>query len=94
MLSDDDILRSLIYQVSKAVPAGKTEQDVTTIITRPMWDAWCRAAGIPVGSEPGTWKGAVNTVRVYGSHTIVVDGSMMFSVSFQRRLQPAEFSQG
>lgn len=78
---DDKILVNLIIQVASAVPEKGTELDVTTIITRPMWRAWCRAIRVPEDSEPTDWIGQ-NTIRVYGSKTIVVESDIMAAVSF------------
>lgn len=81
MITDDEILRHLVHQVSRATPKGKTEAAVTTIITRPMWNAFCRAINIPEDSEPTGWIGPMS-VRVYGSNTIVVDMPEMAAISF------------
>lgn len=82
MTTDDDILRALIRQVAKAMPPGQSETAVTTVVTRPMWQAWCRATGIPEDSEPTEWIGAHNTHRIYGSRTIIVESGHMAAVSF------------
>ena len=81
MIADDDILRQLIHQVAKAVPKGENETAVTTVVTRPLWNAWCRAAGIPENSEPTGWDGC-HANRIYGSKTIVVESDAMAAVSF------------
>jgi len=81
-VSDREILCRLIEQVAKAVPEGKAETSVRTIVSRPMWDAWCKATGIPIGSNPTEWKGPVATYRIYGSQTEVVESDTMFAVSF------------
>ena len=81
MTTDDEILRQLIHQVSKAKPKGGNETAVTTYVTRPMWKAWCRAAGIPEDSEPTEWNGC-HTCRVYGSKTIIIESEQMAAISF------------
>lgn len=81
-ITDEQIVRALIVQVASAVPPGGNERDVTTVISRPMWNAFCRATGIPEDSEPTRWVGANETRRVYGSATVVVENGEMISVSF------------
>lgn len=83
--TDSQIAFALIHQVTKAVPAtcGANEQSVRTIITRPMWKAWCRFTVSPENSEPTAWLGK-KTLRVYGSETIVVESDVMQSVSFAK----------
>ncbi len=83
---DDAILRELVGQVSKAVPAGQSERAVTTVISRPMWEAWCRATGIPKGAKPSEWRG-IDSYRVYGSKTVVIESSEMVAVSFAGRYE-------
>lgn len=80
-MSDAEIMCMLIGQVSKAVPAGGTERDVTTIISQPMWQAWCRAVGKPEDSQPTEWGTGPDHNRVYGSRTLVVDNPKMLAVS-------------
>ena len=79
---DHELMSALIGQVRKAVPAGKSEEAVTTLITRPMWRAFCRALDMPEDSVPTEWLGMHGTIRVYGSRTIVTESDMMASVSF------------
>lgn len=79
---DEEVMCALIHQVTKAA-AGGNERDVRTIITRGMWDAFCRAADIPEGSEPTEWKGIHSTYRVYGSETVVIESSEMKSFSYK-----------
>lgn len=81
-MTDREIMCALIGQVAHAA-AGKSETSVTTIITRPMWNAFLRATGSPENSDPTAWKWPKETHRVYGSETIVVDSEEMASVSFQ-----------
>ncbi len=75
-VSDDTIMCELIQQVTKAVPAGKSELAVTTVITLPMWQAWCRAVELP------TWALPHHGWGVYGSFTIVLDCEELFSYSY------------
>jgi len=82
MSKNGDIVRHLVQQVTRAVPKGGSERDVTTIITKSMWDDWCKATGIPCGTKPGGWNGIVDTNRVYGSETIVVKSPLYAAVSF------------
>lgn len=77
---DNDIMRSLIHQVSKAVPVGGTEQDVVTFISAPMWKAFCRSTNMPEDSVPSIWKGK-DTNRVYGSLTVVIPSKDSWSYS-------------
>lgn len=81
-MSDDEVMCALIGQVAQAA-RGSVECDVTTIITRPMWNAFCRATKMPENSEPTAWLGIHKTRRVYGSETIVVDRPEMASISFK-----------
>lgn len=81
MNADDRIMHALIGQVARAVPKGGTERDVTTIISIPMWRAWCRAVGMPEDSQPTEWGIGVESNRVYGSRTIVVENDKMIAVS-------------
>lgn len=80
-VSDEEIFCALVEQVSKAVPKGGSEQDVRTIITRPMWNSFCRAVEIPENSIPTDHIG-IKSIRVYGSETIVVESEKMAACSF------------
>lgn len=84
-IPDREILIHLIGQVAKAVPKSKSERNVRTYVTRPMWRAWCRGLGISEDSEPTGWNGS-NTTRIYGSETIIVESDKMASVSFNTSL--------
>lgn len=54
---DKDVMLALIGQVAAASLLGSgSERDVTTWITRSMWNAWCRAVDIPENSEPSEWR--------------------------------------
>jgi hypothetical protein len=79
--TDFQIMKALMDQVRKAVPLGGSERDVTTIISRPMWQAWCRAVDMPENSEPTEWLGIHKTMRVYGSRTIVVENPKWLACS-------------
>ena len=81
MKNDNEIMRALINQVMKAAH-GKPETEVVTFITKPMWRAFCRATGLPRNSSPTEWQGIKKTIRVFGSHTIIVPGKKLASVSF------------
>lgn len=81
-MTDREIMCALIGQVSLAAHGG-VETSVRTIITRPMWNAFCRAVGNPEDSEPTEWLGIKDTLRVYGSETIVIDHPEMASISFR-----------
>ncbi len=80
-MTDDEIMRALIAQVSKAAQ-GKSELEVTTFITKPLWNAFLRAVGEKPNTKPTKWNG-LETVRVFGSATIVVPGKKMWSASFR-----------
>lgn len=80
--SDEEITIALVNGVQMAAN-GDTEQSVTTILTRPMWNAFLRYIRKPEDSEPTDWLGMVATNRVYGSRTIVVEGDEMKAVSFK-----------
>jgi hypothetical protein len=83
---DFQVMVALVHQVSKAVPKGGNERDVTTIITRPMWQAFCRATNEPEDSEPTDWLSLAST-RVFGSQTIVVESPAWRAVSLVMRPQ-------
>lgn len=83
MFLDPNIVPPLISQVTKAVPARGSERDVITLITRLFWRAWCAAVGLPENCEPGEWEG-INSRRVYGSETVIVEGEDMRAMSFAR----------
>lgn len=78
---DRFVMMALIAQVSKARPAQGSERDVRTLISRPMWNAFCRATKLPEDSEPSEWLGT-ESHRVFGSETVVFESDEMISVSF------------
>ena len=88
---DEEIMTSLIDQVLFAMSAAAdfkpmaNERDVVTWITRPMWEAFCRAAHIPAHSMPTEWKGPQKTARVFGSETRLVESAEWWSFSAPRR---------
>lgn len=89
MITDQDIMLALIGQVADAHANLKknicgpcTEADIQTIISRPMWNAFCRATKMPENSKPTPWLGIHKTRRVYGSATHVVESEHMFSFSY------------
>jgi hypothetical protein len=83
------IMATLIGQVLAALREGQrnhpggpsSERNVRTVITRPMWNAFCRASGIPENTEPTEWIGCHKTRRVFGSETIVVESDEWWSAS-------------
>lgn len=86
---DKLIMCNLIGQVLIALRSGQrdfpekpsSEMNVRTVITRPMWNAFCRASGIQENSEPTAWLGIHKTRRVFGSETIVVESDEWWSAS-------------
>lgn len=78
--TDFQVMAALVSQVARAVPKGGNERDVTTIITRPMMQAFCRATNEPEDSEPTDWL-SLATLRVYGSQTVIVESPAWRSVS-------------
>lgn len=80
-IKDSDILRALVNQVSKAANGGN-ETEVVTYITKPMWKRFLKACGLSVLLEPSEWNGE-KTIRVFGSHTIIIDSKELKSVSFK-----------
>lgn len=86
---DKLIMGTLIGQVLIALKAGQrdfpgkpsSEMNVRTVITRPMWNAFCRASGMPENSTPTVWLGPHKTRRVFGSETIVVESDEWWSAS-------------
>lgn len=84
MTQDEAIMCALVKQVAKAAN-NNSETCVTTFITCPMWNAHLRAVGIPENSEPTKWLGLYDTIRVYGSETIVVESDKIASMSFRKK---------
>jgi hypothetical protein len=80
--SDQTIMLELISQVQRAAK-GASEVHVTTLISRPMWAAFCRATGMPKNSKPTEWLGLHKTRRVFGSETILVKSRANFAISFR-----------
>jgi hypothetical protein len=85
-INDHEIAYALMEGVSKAVPDKGSERDVVTYVSRPMWQAFCRAANIPELSEPTLWSNDGECCRIYGSATIVVDTDKMIAVSITPKL--------
>jgi len=79
---DRDIMMALIRQVAKAVPPGRNERAVTTVISRALWRIWCRSVGESESSEPTAWLGSQDTIRVFGSETLVFESDELISASF------------
>jgi hypothetical protein len=81
------VIFTLIDQVQNALKSrlgevpGICERDVRTVITRPMWNVFCRAIGVPENSTPTEWLGLHNTIRVAGSETIVIESDEWWSAS-------------
>lgn len=70
-----------VQEAKKTAVKPVSERDVTTIITRPLWEQWCRITEIPPGAKPvppGQWP----CYRVFGSRTIVVESPALECVSF------------
>lgn len=91
MMTDDTILRHLIHQVQKAAK-GSNEREVTTVLTRPMWQSFLRAVDLPEYIEPTGWNGLdhMKTARVFGSETFVYGDNatppdFLLSISFNRQ---------
>jgi hypothetical protein len=80
--SDQAIMLGLISQVQRAA-RGASEVHVTTLISKPMWEAFCRATGMPKNSKPTEWLGIHKTKRVFGSETILVKSRAHFAISFR-----------
>ena len=68
------IARALVAQVALAAN-GRCETDVVTFITKPMWRAFMKELGHSPNTKPTEWTTIKDTRRVYGSKTIVVDGT-------------------
>lgn len=69
-----EITRALIGQVTKAA-SGHPETEVVTFITKPMWKAFMKELGHSTNTKPTEWTTIKDTRRVYGSKTIVVNGT-------------------
>lgn len=89
MVSDQQIVSALINQVAKAA-GGDSERNITTLISRPMWNAFLRGIGEPEDSAPTDWLGLEKTIRVYGSKTIVIDRDDFWSLSTKTPLIPLD----
>lgn len=84
MITDEQIAHALIGQVNSIAGENHcSERDVTTYISRPMWEAWSRFT--KTEGEPTEWLGLHETRRVYGSETIVVESPELFAVSRKER---------
>lgn len=85
MTADQSALVSaLVHQVMKAVRViggHATERDVLTTISRPMWQRFCAALKEPENAEPTAWLGSPDTLRVYGSETVIVEDDREWAVS-------------
>lgn len=86
-IDDRDVVLALIRQVVRAA-AGGSELEVVTLISEPMWAAFCRGTGLPVPCEPTEWLGGHGTRRVCGSRTVVIKRNDFWSVS---KRGPAEW---
>jgi hypothetical protein len=92
--TDEQVMRTLIEQVLLAMSAVQdknpmaSKRDVVTFVTRPMWEAFCRAAGITKNSAPAEWKG-VKSVRICGSETHIVESGLWWCVSMPRACDSA-----
>lgn len=81
-MTDHDIIHALYVQVVSAMPAGRSEVAVQTVISRPLWRRFMAAVGCHPDSEPTPWLGcSLKTRRVWGSETIVVESEHEFSYS-------------
>lgn len=76
----NEVISALITQVTncRETKGFQTERDVTTFISRPMWEIFCGCSPAPA---PTKWIGIHNTHRVYGSKTFVVESDTLFSYS-------------
>jgi len=88
--TDIQVMRALMNQVCCAVASVEkktgdkiSELDIVTFVTRPMWQAWLRALCLPEDSEPTGWIGE-ETVRVFGSRTVIVESTATVAVSLYR----------
>lgn len=79
-VTPEQVMCALIGQVARAAQGG-TEQDVTTLITRPLWRTWNLAVGNHIDAPPTDWIGIEGTNRVYGSKTIIVESEELWSIS-------------
>lgn len=66
-------LRNYLIEEVRFAAGNDTERDVITLISKPMWAAWCREMGDPEDSKPTEWLGQGKTRRVFGSKTFLVD---------------------
>ena len=76
-----DLVPKLISGVAKAVPVGGSELDVTTIISRPMYNRFLKE----LGDDPAT----AERTKVYGSFTLVCEHELEFALSFPTGSQKA-----
>lgn len=87
---------SLIEGVSCALKASweagnkkDNETDVVTFISRPMWELFLAEVAEAVSFMPDESNGA-DTIRVYGSETVVFESEAVFAYSVPRALVPRE----
>lgn len=88
-MTDETIMTHLLKQVMKAARPG-SEREVVTVITRPMWCSFLRAAGVSECATPTVWFGCHRTRRVFGSETHVYGDAdtpedFLMAVIFNRR---------
>ena len=74
------VARTLYEQVALA-SKGNDHHQVTTVLTRAMWQVLMRAYGMPEDSEPNEETNCHKARRVAGSRTFVVDVPGMWAVS-------------
>ncbi len=85
MITDYDIMRALVAQVERAIAQAGPHARTLTVISRPMWRAWCRALGEPEYGEPGPKD------LLYGSPVCVIEDPRLFSftkINAQYKTQP------
>ena len=79
-MTEATVARALYEQVAHAA-RGHGHHQVTTVLTRAMWQVLMRAYGMPEDSEPNEEVNCHKARRVAGSRTFVVDVPGMWAVS-------------
>ena len=89
MIDDYKVCLALKRQVFRCLKKGVTTGQVVTIVTRPMWKAWCRFVGTPETSMPYncSWAHPMKE-QICGTTTLIAPGETMASLSYVRKPTP------
>lgn len=80
MASDRDIAYAVVAQVERAKQAKPEPCQPVTVITRPMWNAVCRAL-VPDPEARKAMQAATASASLMGCPVIVTESSHLWSMS-------------